>query len=67
MARAFVGSLPRPDFSDTEVRMAYLVLVGTIPAALIGFFFEAFFAPEVRFPGVVEFNRVFVGVLVIVA
>jgi undecaprenyl-diphosphatase len=44
MARAFLGSLPRPDFSDAEVRMAYLVLVGTIPAALIGFFFEDFFA-----------------------
>ena len=44
MARAFLGSLPKPDFSDTEVRMAYLVLVGTIPAALIDFFFEDFFA-----------------------
>jgi undecaprenyl-diphosphatase len=67
MARAFLGSLPRPDFSDTEVRMAYLVLVGTIPAALIGFFFEDFFATEVRFPWVVVFNLVFVGVLFLVA
>jgi undecaprenyl pyrophosphate phosphatase UppP len=32
MARAFLRSLPRPDFSDTEVRMAYLILVATVPA-----------------------------------
>jgi undecaprenyl-diphosphatase len=63
MARAFVRSLPRPDFSDTEVRMAYLVLVATLPAALIGFLFEDFFATKVRSPWVVVFNLVFVGVL----
>jgi undecaprenyl-diphosphatase len=67
MARAFVRSLPRPDFSDTEVRMAYLVLVATVPAALIGFRFEDFFATEVRSPWVVVFNLVFVGVLFLVA
>jgi undecaprenyl-diphosphatase len=67
MARAFLGSLPRPDFSDTEVRMAYLVLVGTIPAALIGFLFEDFFATEVRSPWMVVFNLVFVGLLFLVA
>ncbi len=67
MARAFLFSLPRPDFSDAEVRMAYLVLVGTVPAALIGFFFEDFFATKVRSPWVVVFNLVFVGVLFLVA
>jgi undecaprenyl-diphosphatase len=67
MARAFLGSLPRPDFSDTEVRMAYLVLVGTVPAALIGFLFEDFFATEVRSPWVVVFNLVFVGLLFLLA
>jgi undecaprenyl-diphosphatase len=67
MARAFLGSLPRPDFSDAEVRMAYLVLVGTVPAALIGFLFEDFFATEVRSPWVVVFNLVFVGLLFLVA
>lgn len=67
MARAFLGSLPRPDFSNAEVRMAYLVLVGTIPAALIGFFFEEFFATEVRSPWVVVFNLVFVGLLFLLA
>ena len=67
MARAFLRSLPRPDFSDAEVRMAYLILVATIPTALIGFFFEDFFATEVRSPWVVVFNLVFVGALFLVA
>ena len=61
MGRAFLRSLPRPDFSDAEVRLAYLILVATVPAALIGFFFEDFFATEVRSPWVVVFNLVFVG------
>jgi undecaprenyl-diphosphatase len=67
MARAFLRSLPRPDFADAEVRMAYLILVATVPAALIGFFFEDFFATEVRSPWVVVFNLAFVGVLFLVA
>jgi undecaprenyl-diphosphatase len=67
MARAFLYSLPRPDFENAEVRMAYLILVATVPAALIGFFFEEFFATEVRSPWVVVFNLVFVGALFLVA
>jgi undecaprenyl-diphosphatase len=67
MARAFLRSLPRPDFADAQVRMAYLILVATIPAALIGFFFEDFFATQVRSPWIVVFNLVFVGVLFMVA
>ena len=67
MVRAFLRSLPRPDFSDDEVRLAYLVLVATVPAALIGFLFEDFFATEVRSPWVVVFNLVFVGLLFLVA
>jgi undecaprenyl-diphosphatase len=67
MVRAFVRSLPRPDFSDAEERMAYLVLVATVPAALIGFLFEDFFATAVRSPWVVVFNLIFVGLLFLVA
>jgi undecaprenyl-diphosphatase len=67
MARAFLRSLPRPDFADVEVRMAYLILVSTIPAAIIGFLFEDFFATRVRSPWVVVFNLVFVGALFLVA
>jgi undecaprenyl-diphosphatase len=67
MARAFFRSLPLPDFADAEVRMAYLILVATVPAALIGFFFEDFFATEVRSPWVVVFNLVLVGALFLLA
>jgi undecaprenyl-diphosphatase len=67
MARALVRSLPRPDFSDQEVRLAYLVLIATVPATLIGFLFEDFFATEVRSPWVVVFNLVFVGALFLMA
>ena len=67
MARAFLRSLPRPDFADAQVRLAYLILIATVPAALIGFFFEDFFATQVRSPWVVVFNLVFVGVLFLVA
>src|ERR687898_2091209 len=67
MARALLRSLPRPDFSDAEVRMAYLILLATVPAALIGFLFEDFFATQVRSPWVVVFNLAFVGALFLAA
>src|SRR5918995_3663987 len=67
MARAFLRSLPRPNFADAQVRLAYLILIATVPAALIGFLFEDFFATQVRSPWVVVFNLVFVGVLFLVA
>jgi undecaprenyl-diphosphatase len=67
MAGAFFGSLPRPDFTDPEVRTAHLIIVATVPAALIGFFFEDFFATEVRSPWVVVFNLVLVGALFLLA
>lgn len=67
MARAFYRSLPRPDFTDTETRLAYLVLIATVPAALIGFFFEDFFATAVRSPWVVVLNLVLIGLLFLVA
>ena len=67
MARAVLRSLPGLDFSDTEARLAYLVMLATVPAAPIGFLFEDFFATQVRSPWVVIFNLVFVGVLFLVA
>jgi undecaprenyl-diphosphatase len=67
MARAFLHSLPRPNFADAEVRTAYLILVASVPAAIIGFLFEDFFATRVRSPWVVVFNLVFVGALFLVA
>src|SRR5919202_2491543 len=66
MLRAFLRSLRGLDFSDPYQRMAYLILVATVPAGLIGFFFEDFFATAVRSPWVVITNLVLVRVLFIV-
>jgi undecaprenyl-diphosphatase len=67
MVNSFLRSLPRPDFSAPKVWLAYLMLVATVPAALIGFLFEDFFAKEARSPWVVVFNLVLVGMLILVA
>jgi undecaprenyl-diphosphatase len=66
LLHAFLRSLRGPDFSDPEQRMAYLILVATIPAGIIGFLFEDFFETVVRSPWVVVTNLVLVGVLFIV-
>lgn len=66
MLMAFLRSLRGPDFSDVQQRMAYLIIVATVPAGLIGFFFENFFETVVRSPWVVVFNLVLVGALFIV-
>jgi len=67
MAAAFLHSLRGPDFSDNDQRMAYLILAATVPAGIIGFFFEDFFATgPVRSPWIVVANLVLVGVLFIV-
>jgi undecaprenyl-diphosphatase len=69
MARAFAGSLSPGgrNLADPDQRLAYLILTSTVPAALIGFLLEGFFATTVRTPWVVVFNLVLVGVLLIVA
>ena len=64
--RAFLRSLGRPNFFDPDQRMAYLIIVATVPASLIGFFFENFFETAVRSPWVVVINLVLVGALFIV-
>ncbi|MBA2690902.1 MAG: undecaprenyl-diphosphatase UppP [Rubrobacter sp.] len=67
MARAFLRSLPRPDFSDPEQRMAYLLIVATIPAATIGFYFRDFFETGLRSPWVVVAGLTVFGILFIVS
>jgi undecaprenyl-diphosphatase len=68
LAGAFVRSLSPGgrNLADSDQRLAYLVLASTIPAALIGFFLEAFFETAVRSPWVVVVNLVLVGILFIV-
>jgi undecaprenyl-diphosphatase len=68
MALAFFRSFGHMDLAnDTDQRLAYLVAVASVPAVLIGFFFEGFFATTVRSPWVVVFNFVVVGILFLVA
>ena len=66
MVRAFLRSLRGSDFSDTDQRMAYLILAATVPAGIIGFLLEDFFETAVRNPWIVVFNLVLVGALFIV-
>lgn len=67
MWRAFVSSLGGLDLAEPDQRMAYLVLAATVPAGVVGFFFEDFFATVVRSPWIVVGNLVLVGALFIVA
>lgn len=67
MARALPLSPRAINLADPDQRMAWLILVATVPAGLVGFKFEDFFAKEVRSPWVVVFNLVFVGALFFVA
>jgi undecaprenyl-diphosphatase len=68
MAYAFLGSFTGGrNLADPDQRLAYLVVASTIPAAMIGFFFEGFFEEDVRSPWVVVVNLVVVGLLFIVA
>jgi undecaprenyl-diphosphatase len=67
MLRAFLSSLGGLDLAEPDQRMAYLVLAATVPAGVVGFLFEGFFATVVRSPWIVVGNLVFVGVLFIVA
>lgn len=66
MAGAFLRSLRGPNFEERDQRMAYLILVATIPAGVVGLLFQGFFESEVRSPWLVAFNLVLVGVLFIV-
>ena len=66
MASAFLRSLRGPNFEERDQRMAYLILVATVPAGIVGLLFQGFFENEVRSPWLVAFNLVLVGALFIV-
>lgn len=68
MGRAFPRSPRGVDLANPDQRMAWLILVATLPAGLVGFLFKDFFeSAAVRSPWVVVFNLVLVGALFIVA
>ena len=68
MARAFPRSPRGFDLSNPDQRLAWLILVATLPAGFVGFLFDDFFeSAAVRSPWVVVFNLVLVGALFIAA
>jgi undecaprenyl-diphosphatase len=67
MLRAFLSSFGGLDLAETDQRMAYLILAASVPAGVVGFLFEDFFATVVRSPWIVVGNLVLVGALFIVA
>lgn len=68
MARAFPRSPRGFDLANPDQRMAWLILVATLPAGFVGFLFDDFFeSAAVRSPWVVVVNLVLVGALFIVA
>ncbi|MFQ5814683.1 MAG: undecaprenyl-diphosphatase UppP, partial [Anaerolineae bacterium] len=51
LARAWARSLVKRNLEQTEARLAWLIIVGTLPAALIGFLGEDFFESLFKSPG----------------
>ncbi len=67
LSKALFRSLSAPDFSDAEQRLAYLLILATIPAAVVGYLFKGFFADTLRSPWVVVGGFVFSGILFLAA
>jgi undecaprenyl-diphosphatase len=61
MGRALARSWSWFDLEEPDQRMAYLVLAASVPAGVIGFLLEDFFATAVRSPWIVVVNLVLVG------
>ncbi len=67
VGRAFVRSVPRPDFQDPGQRMAYLLILATIPAAALGLMFREFFETGLRSPWIVVASLTSFGAFFIVS
>ena len=51
LARAWVGSIVERSLEPLEARLAWLIIVGTLPAALMGLLWEDFFESLFSSPG----------------
>lgn len=67
VGKAFLRSVPSPNFSDPAQRMAYLLILATIPAASLGFVFRELFETSLRSPWIVVVSLTVFGVLFIVS
>ena len=53
LGSAAVGSLARPSVADPQARIALLIVLGTLPAAIAGFFLESYIESTFRSPALV--------------
>lgn len=67
VVKAFLRSVPRPNFEDPGQRIAYLLVLATIPAAGLGFVFRELLETRARSPWVVVAGLVIFGVLFILS
>lgn len=67
MVRALGRALSGPDAADQDQRLAYLLILATLPAATLGFLFKSFFEDTLRSPWVVVAGFVFSGMLFLAA
>ena len=67
MIVAFVRSLPRPRLADPTERLAYLLLVATVPAAVAGLMLEDLLESTLRSPWAVAVGFVVSGALFLLA
>jgi undecaprenyl-diphosphatase len=65
--RALGRSLSGPDLSDPGQRLAYLLVLATLPAGAAGFLFKSFFEDTLRSPWVVVAGFAFSGALFLAA
>ena len=63
LARAWARSLVERNLDATEARLAWLIIAGTLPAALIGFLWEDFFESLFRSPARVAALLLVTGVI----
>lgn len=63
LAQAWARSLVERSLDSTEAQLAWLIIVGTLPAALMGFLWEDFFESLFRSPGWVAALLLVTGVI----
>lgn len=68
LIRGLVASITRPDFkNDSDQRLVWFIAAGSIPAAVLGLFFEEAIEFYFRNPSVIVFTLVIGGVLFLAA
>lgn len=67
LTRAWLRSLVERELNPLEAKLAWLIVLGTVPAALMGFFLEDFFAGLLGSPGWVAALLLVTGVILTIS